>query len=69
MSLETRTTADRIVRVHIAARILGCSERTVRRWIENQKIPAERIGRRAWGIRTSILNRRPHGNGGHDGRD
>jgi excisionase family DNA binding protein len=69
MSLEAGTTVDRIVRVHIAARILGCSARTVRRRIENHKIPAERIGRRAWGIRTSVLNRRPHGNGGHDGGD
>jgi len=69
MSLETGTAVDRIVRVHVAARILGCSARTVRRRIENQKIPAERIGRRAWGIRTSVLNRRPYGNGGSNGRN
>lgn len=46
---------DRIIRVHIAARLLGCSERTIRRYIQNRILPACRLGRRAWGIRFSDL--------------
>jgi hypothetical protein len=43
---------DRLVPVHIAARRLQRSERTVRRWIALGLVPAHRpIGRRAWLIR------------------
>jgi excisionase family DNA binding protein len=48
-------TADRMLRVHTLARLLGCSSRTVRRRIQNDEIPAIRIGRRAWGVRASDL--------------
>ena len=34
--------------VHIAADYLGCSDRTVRRFIQQGKLRAERYGRRAW---------------------
>jgi excisionase family DNA binding protein len=34
--------------VHIAARRIGCSGRTVRRYIQQGKLRAERDGRRAW---------------------
>jgi excisionase family DNA binding protein len=47
-------TADRI---HTIARQLGCSTRTIRRRIQTQAVPAIRIGRRAWGVRASDLNR------------
>jgi excisionase family DNA binding protein len=33
---------------HIAADYLGCSDRTVRRFIQLGKLCAERYGRRAW---------------------
>jgi excisionase family DNA binding protein len=55
---------DRILRVHIVAKLLGCSGRTVRRHIQNQRIKAARIGRRAWGIRLSDLDRGPGSSGG-----
>jgi excisionase family DNA binding protein len=54
---------DRILRVHTAAKILGCSTRTIRRRILNHEIPATRMNRRAWGIRACDLERR-RGNGG-----
>lgn len=38
------------VPVHIAARRLRCSRRTVRRWIKQGILPASRIGRRAWAV-------------------
>ena len=46
---------DRVLRVHTAAKLLGYSERTIRRLIQNHEIPAFRIGRRPWGIRFSDL--------------
>jgi excisionase family DNA binding protein len=60
--------ANRMLRVHTLARLLGCSTRTIRRRIQNEEIPAVRIGRRAWGVRASDLGR-PPGNpgGGHVG--
>jgi excisionase family DNA binding protein len=48
-------TDDRLLRVHVLARILGCSCRTVRRKIETHVIPAVRIGRRAWGVPLSAV--------------
>jgi excisionase family DNA binding protein len=47
------------VPVHIAAKHLNCSARTVRRWIQQGRLRAERIGRRAWAIlRRDIKNLR-----------
>ena len=43
--------AERLLPVHIVARHLRCSGRTVRRYIATGRLPAERINRRAWGIR------------------
>jgi excisionase family DNA binding protein len=34
--------------VHIAARRIGCSDRSVRRYIQQGRLRAERDGRRAW---------------------
>ena len=48
-------TDDRLLRVHVLARLLGCSCRTARRLIERHLIPAVRIGRRAWGIPRSAV--------------
>jgi excisionase family DNA binding protein len=48
-------TNDRLLRVHVLSRRLGCSRRTVRRLIEQHVIPAVRIGRRAWGVYRSDL--------------
>lgn len=39
--------ADRI-RVHHAAKRIGCSARTVRRLIQEGTLPAERVGMRCW---------------------
>lgn len=36
------------IRVHIAAKRIGCSPRTIRRYIELGKLPAQRIGQRSW---------------------
>jgi excisionase family DNA binding protein len=36
------------IRVHIAADIIGCSERTVRRYVETGMLSAERHGKRRW---------------------
>jgi predicted site-specific integrase-resolvase len=41
---------DRLVAVHIAATILECSPRTVRRYIQRGRLRARRVNRRAWGI-------------------
>jgi excisionase family DNA binding protein len=48
---------DRLLPVHIAARRLDCSDRTLRRWIALRKVPAQRIGRRRWGIRLRDIER------------
>ena len=39
-----------VLHVHIAARRLGCSPRTVRRLIQLRTLPAQRLGRRRWGL-------------------
>jgi excisionase family DNA binding protein len=57
MNLARAEQADRVLRVHTLAKLLGCSRRTIRRRIQNHKLPAARIGRRAWGVRASDLNR------------
>jgi excisionase family DNA binding protein len=58
--------ADRLLRVHTAARMLGCSPRTVRRRIQNHEIPATRTGcRAAWVIRARDLYRRMDYGRGH----
>jgi excisionase family DNA binding protein len=43
--------AERLLPVHIAARHLRCSGRTVRRYITTGRLRAVRVNRRAWGIR------------------
>jgi predicted DNA-binding transcriptional regulator AlpA len=40
MYLKNCRTTDRLLRVHTAARMLGCSSRTVRRRIQNHELPA-----------------------------
>jgi excisionase family DNA binding protein len=68
MNLARAEQADRVLRVHTLAKLLGCSRRTIRRRIQNHKLPAARIGRRAWGVRASDLNRMiTHIGGGHVG--
>lgn len=42
--------AVHLLRVHRAARVMGCSCRTVRRWIVEGKLRGCRLGRRAWGV-------------------
>ena len=37
-----------LIHVHSAAKRIGCSRRTVRRWIEQGKLHAFRPGRRSW---------------------
>jgi excisionase family DNA binding protein len=48
---------SRTILVHHAAQQLGCSDRTVRRHIQQGRIPARRKGRRAWTIDSSDLDR------------
>lgn len=43
------------VPVHIAARTLECSERTIRRMIKLEILPAQREGRRRWVILRSDI--------------
>ena len=57
MNQAQEISTDRILRVHIVAKLLGYSRRTVRRRIKANKIPAIRIGRRPWGVRVSDLMR------------
>ena len=51
-----------LVRVEVAAKKLDCTERTIRRWISGQRLRAERVGLRAWGVYKadveSLRNRR-----------
>jgi excisionase family DNA binding protein len=42
--------ATAMVRVHLAARTIGCSTRTVRRMIQQGRLNALRIGRRSWAV-------------------
>jgi len=42
--------APEVIRVHIAAHRIGCSARTVRRFIQHGKLPAKRIGQRSWAV-------------------
>jgi len=49
--------AERLLPVHIAARYLRCSGRTVRRYITTGSLPAERVNQRAWGIREVDITR------------
>jgi excisionase family DNA binding protein len=66
--MQFRTESEeRILRVHTVAKLSGYSERTIRRRIQNHEIPASRIGRRAWGIRFSDLNKDPDDEGGDHG--
>jgi excisionase family DNA binding protein len=39
-----------MVKVHHAARTIGCSTRTVRRMIQQGKLKALRLGQRSWAI-------------------
>jgi len=39
-----------MVRVHHAAKTIGCSDRTVRRMIQKGELDARRVGRRQWAI-------------------
>lgn len=42
--------AVHLLHVHRVARMMGCSCRTVRRWIRQGKLRAYRLGRRQWGV-------------------
>lgn len=46
---------DDIVLVHIAAKLMGCSPRTIRRKIQSGELPATRVNERAWGIPKLVL--------------
>jgi len=43
--------------VHHAARIIGCSPRTIRRFIQLGILPAERAGKRSWLVPRSAVDR------------
>lgn len=57
MDFNVHRREDRILRVHTAAKILGCSPRTIRRRILKRELPAIRMDRRSWGIRACDLKR------------
>lgn len=46
-----------VIQVHIAARFMRVSARTVTRMIRRGELPAERQGPRKWAIRRSDLER------------
>jgi hypothetical protein len=48
---------SKLLPVHIAARHLGRSARTVTRLINNGKLPAKRINRRSWGVCSTDIAR------------
>jgi excisionase family DNA binding protein len=68
MHSSDRGVTSKVVRVHVAARMLGCSPRTIRRLIQHQEIPAMRLGRRAWGIRACDLKQEWDETGGDRAR-
>jgi excisionase family DNA binding protein len=57
-----RFATSEAVRVHVAAKRIGRSPRTIRRYIEQGILPAVRLGQRAWLIHSIdvewIRNRR-----------
>lgn len=55
--LGPHTTESRPLRVNSAAKRLDCSERSVRRFIQNGSLPARRYGLRAWAIDASDVGR------------
>ena len=69
MDFTSGVPTERVLRVHTAAKLLGCSNRTVRRRILEKKIPAARIGQRALGIRISDVNCVTRDCGGDRDRD
>lgn len=48
IQVNSSTRGPEVLRVHIAARKIGCSPRTVRRLIQRGVLPAQRFGQRAW---------------------
>jgi len=48
--------ANKLLPVHIAARHLRRSARTVTRLINKGRLPARRINRRSWGVRVSDVD-------------
>lgn len=55
MYLDLDASQAEMLRVHIAARRLGCSTRTIRRLIQNGELPAQRYGRRPWLVLSTDL--------------
>jgi len=47
-ALPVPSTVTGLICVHSAAKRIGCSRRTVRRWIEQGKLRTYRPGRRCW---------------------
>lgn len=43
--------------VHIAARLIDCSPRSVRRYIQKGSLTSQRVGRRAWLVLRSDVER------------
>jgi excisionase family DNA binding protein len=52
-----------MLRVHIVARRLGCSRRTIRRLILNGELPAQRLGQRPWVVLRTDIDRFRKGRG------
>ena len=48
ISVPLPNAMSRGIGVHIAAQRIGCSRRTVRRWVAQRKLTAYRLGRRSW---------------------
>jgi excisionase family DNA binding protein len=51
------SSSDRTILVHVAARKIGCSPRTIRRYIQKGILRAWRVGRRSWLVMLSDVER------------
>jgi excisionase family DNA binding protein len=45
--MATAVSSERLLRIDEAARLLGVSSKTVRRWIELDRLPVHRLGPRS----------------------
>lgn len=63
MSYNLAASPSEMLRVHIVARLLGYSRRSVRRFIETGELPAQRFGQRAWLVMRADVEQLRHRRG------
>jgi excisionase family DNA binding protein len=63
MDYNLTASQPEMLRVHIAARRLGRSPRTIRRFIQNGDLPAQRLGQRPWVVLSTDIEHFRKGRG------